>query len=67
MENHPDDLDELLDSALNDFQNLNLNSAAQRSGDGGEKRAEGLILMPVNIQGQGKGLPDLKVRRKGCQ
>ncbi|CAM8984510.1 unnamed protein product [Rhodiola kirilowii] len=67
MANHPDDLDELLDSALDDFQNLNLNSSAQRSGDGGEKRAEGSSLMPADIQGLGKGLPDLKSKKKGKQ
>uniref|UniRef100_A0A7N0U0P9 Uncharacterized protein n=1 Tax=Kalanchoe fedtschenkoi TaxID=63787 RepID=A0A7N0U0P9_KALFE len=65
MANHPDDLDELLDSALDDFQNLNLNSAAQRSGDGGEK--EGLSLMPADVQGLGKGLPDLRSKKKGKQ
>ncbi|CAM8877649.1 unnamed protein product [Rhodiola kirilowii] len=67
MANHPDDLDELLDSALDDFQNLNLNSAGQRSGDGEEKKEDGCSSMPADVQGLGKGLPDLRSKKKGKQ
>lgn len=54
---HSDDLDQLLDSALDDFQSLNIAAAAsQRSKDGEEKRN----CMPSEVQGLGMGLPDLR-------
>ncbi|KAL2518116.1 Peroxisome biogenesis protein 19-1 [Abeliophyllum distichum] len=66
MAEHSDDLDVLLDSALDDFQNLNL--TAQRSGhfenidDNGEKKQGTSSAMP---SGLGMGLPDLKSKKKG--
>ncbi|KAJ4955906.1 hypothetical protein NE237_012689 [Protea cynaroides] len=62
MADHSDDLDELLDSALDDFQNLNLNSSVQRSESGVEKPA-----LPSEVQGLGAGLPDLRSKKKGKQ
>ncbi|ESQ41748.1 hypothetical protein EUTSA_v10014511mg [Eutrema salsugineum] len=63
---HTDDLDELLDSALDDFKDLNL---TQRSGggkkeDGGKKETESL---PSGVQGLGMGLPDMRSKKKGKQ
>ncbi|CAN1749047.1 Peroxisome biogenesis protein 19-1 [Linum perenne] len=63
-EPHHDDLDQLLDSALDDFQSLNL---AQQSTqrffispfDGGSSG------LPIGVQGLGMGLPDLKSKKKG--
>ncbi|KAH7840465.1 hypothetical protein Vadar_017333 [Vaccinium darrowii] len=66
MADHSDELDQLLDSALDDFQNLNLSSSAQRSGDGGEKNPESSSL-PSDVQGLGMGLPDLRSKKKGKQ
>lgn len=67
MADHSDDLDELLDSALDDFQNLNLTSSAQRSEDGGEKKEESSSSMPSEVQGLGMGLPNLRSKKKGKQ
>ncbi|XP_057976711.1 peroxisome biogenesis protein 19-1-like [Malania oleifera] len=58
-----DDLDELLDSALDDFQNLELTSSAQRAEDVTEKKPS----MPCEVQGLGMGLPDLRSKKKGKQ
>ncbi|KAK1565235.1 hypothetical protein Q3G72_022061 [Acer saccharum] len=68
MANQADDLDQLLDSALDDFQNLNLAPPSQRSGEGNgtEKKQESGSL-PSGIQGLGMGLPDLKSKKKGKQ
>ncbi|KAG8476117.1 hypothetical protein CXB51_032881 [Gossypium anomalum] len=68
MADHSDDLDQLLDSALDDFQNLNLTSPPQREGrgDGEEKKQESGSL-PIGVVGLGMGLPDLKSKRKGKQ
>ncbi|OVA14414.1 Pex19 protein [Macleaya cordata] len=63
MAENLDDLDELLDSALDDFENLNL---AQRSEDGGENREEKSSL-PSGVQGLVGGLPDLRSKKKGKQ
>ncbi|XP_042511192.1 peroxisome biogenesis protein 19-2-like [Macadamia integrifolia] len=63
MADHPDDLDELLDSALDDFQNLNLNSSVQRSEDGGGEKP----ALAGGVQGLGGGLPDLRSKKKGKQ
>ncbi|RVX15355.1 Retrovirus-related Pol polyprotein from transposon 297 [Vitis vinifera] len=60
---HSDDLDELLDSALDDFHNLNLASSAK---DGTEQK-QGTGSMPPGVQGLGMGLPDLKSKKKGKQ
>ncbi|KAJ0778807.1 putative pex19 protein [Helianthus annuus] len=59
--NHSDDLDQLLDSALDDFQTLNLASSAQR--DDGVKKAEGSCLP----KGLGLGLPVLRSKKEGKQ
>ncbi|XP_073300005.1 peroxisome biogenesis protein 19-2-like isoform X2 [Primulina huaijiensis] len=67
MAGHPEDLDQLLDSALDDFQNLNVTSYAQ-SGNLGENKKESLSsLSGANVRGLGLGLPDLKVKKKGKQ
>uniref|UniRef100_A0A5B7BQ39 Peroxisome biogenesis protein 19-2 n=1 Tax=Davidia involucrata TaxID=16924 RepID=A0A5B7BQ39_DAVIN len=66
MAEHSDDLDQLLDSALDDFQNLDLTSAATRSGDAGVNKQEN-SSMPGEVQGLGMGLPDLRSKRKGKQ
>ncbi|MFS7924193.1 putative pex19 protein [Helianthus anomalus] len=63
MAEHPDDLDQLLDSALDDFQTLNLASSSQ-SRDGGENKEEASSL-PSGVQGLGLGLPDLRSKNKG--
>ncbi|CAD5331968.1 unnamed protein product [Arabidopsis thaliana] len=61
---HTDDLDELLDSALDDFKDLNL---TQRNGgvkkeEGDKKETESL---PSGVQGLGMGLPDMRSKKKG--
>lgn len=68
MADPSDDLDQLLDSALDDFQNLNLTNTSQRSceGNGAEKKQESASL-PSGVQGLGMGLPDLKSKKKGKQ
>uniref|UniRef100_A0A1J3E3B9 Peroxisome biogenesis protein 19-2 n=1 Tax=Noccaea caerulescens TaxID=107243 RepID=A0A1J3E3B9_NOCCA len=63
---HTDDLDELLDSALDDFKDLNL---TQRKGgvkkeDGDKKESE---LLLGGVQGLGMGLPDMRSKKKGKQ
>ncbi|KAK4355917.1 hypothetical protein RND71_024888 [Anisodus tanguticus] len=63
---HSDDLDQLLDSALDDFQSLNLTSASQRNGDGEDKK-ESSSCMRSEVQGLGMSLPDLKAKKKGKQ
>ncbi|KAL3610404.1 hypothetical protein D5086_001424 [Populus alba] len=68
-----DDLEQLLDSAVDDFQTLNLAPASQRSGDGNEENRKqkeeekGTCLpsLPAGVQGLGMGLPDLKSKKKG--
>ncbi|KAK9275486.1 hypothetical protein L1049_022753 [Liquidambar formosana] len=67
MADRSDDLDDLLDSALDDFQNLNLTSSLQRSGDGGGKKNESSSSIPAEVQGLGMGLPDLRSKKKGKQ
>ncbi|XP_073047867.1 peroxisome biogenesis protein 19-2-like isoform X1 [Primulina eburnea] len=70
MADHPEDLDQLLDSALDDFQNLNLTSYAQSSVNvGGNKQDSSSSLSGANVQGLGLGLglPDLKIKKKGKQ
>ncbi|KAL2525167.1 Peroxisome biogenesis protein 19-2 [Abeliophyllum distichum] len=67
MADPSEDLDQLLDSALDDFQNLNLTSSARRGvsneniddGKGGQKQDSS--SSPIGgVQGLGMGLPDLK-------
>ncbi|KAK6783116.1 hypothetical protein RDI58_020912 [Solanum bulbocastanum] len=62
---HSDDLDQLLDSALDDFQSFNLTSGSQRSGDGEEKKDSS--FMPGEVQGLGMMLPDRNAKKKGKQ
>ncbi|CAI8614335.1 unnamed protein product [Vicia faba] len=54
MADHSDDLNQLLDSALDDFQTLNLNSSLPRTPS-----------LPSGVQGLGLGLPDLRSKKKG--
>ncbi|XP_021814352.1 peroxisome biogenesis protein 19-1-like isoform X1 [Prunus avium] len=67
MADHSDDLDELLDSALDDFQNLNLNKPSlQRSKESTENKQEPPSL-PAGVQGLGMGLPEIRTKKKGKQ
>ncbi|GMH29842.1 hypothetical protein Nepgr_031685 [Nepenthes gracilis] len=65
MAAHLDDYDELLDSALDDFTNLNL-APAQRREDKSDDD-EDSISLPTDVQGLGLGLPDLKAKKKRKQ
>ncbi|KAK8266498.1 hypothetical protein V6Z12_D12G250400 [Gossypium hirsutum] len=67
MADHSDDLDQLLDSALDDFQNLNLTSPPQREGGDGEEKKQESGSLPSGVVGLGMGLPDLKSKKKGKQ
>ncbi|PPD66620.1 hypothetical protein GOBAR_DD36498 [Gossypium barbadense] len=68
MADQSDDLDQLLDSALDDFQNLNLTSPPQREGGGdGEEKKQESGSLPSGVVGLGMGLPDLKSKKKGKQ
>ncbi|CAN8269714.1 unnamed protein product [Cochlearia groenlandica] len=65
--NHTDDLDELLDSALDDFKDLSL---AQRNLKEEEerkkkKKKEEMGPLPSGVQGLGMGLPDMRIKKKG--
>lgn len=66
MADHSDDLDDLLDSALDDFQNLNVTSAAPRGKDVADRKQEDSPL-PTEVKGLGMGLPSLKSKKKGKQ
>lgn len=66
MADHADDLDELLDSALDDFQNLNLSSSVRSVNNEGEKLRSS-DPSPSEVQGLGIGLPDLRTKKKGKQ
>ncbi|XP_059657552.1 peroxisome biogenesis protein 19-2-like [Cornus florida] len=66
MADHSGDLDQLLDDALDDFQNLNLTSSSTRTGDGRINKQESSST-PGEVQGLGMGLPDLKSKKKGKQ
>ncbi|KAK9927566.1 hypothetical protein M0R45_024747 [Rubus argutus] len=69
MADHSDDLDldQLLDSALDDFQNLNLSKPSlERSKEAVETKREPPSL-PGGVQGLGMGLPDLRTKKKGKQ
>ncbi|KAK9120626.1 hypothetical protein Syun_018243 [Stephania yunnanensis] len=56
MADHSDDLDELLDSALDDFNNLNVSSSTNRAD---------WIVVAFWRAGIGGGLPDLRSKGKG--
>lgn len=60
---HSDDLDQLLDSALDDFQSLNIAAASQRSKNEEEKGN----FKEREVQGLGMGLPDLRAKKMGKQ
>ncbi|KAF9602429.1 hypothetical protein IFM89_027558 [Coptis chinensis] len=65
-----DDLDQLLDSALDDFSNLNLTSSSsstQRVKDNEEAKVGSKACLPTGVQGLGGGLPDLRSKKKGKQ
>ncbi|KAK9927568.1 hypothetical protein M0R45_024749 [Rubus argutus] len=67
MADHSDDLhlDQLLDSASEDFQNLNLSKPSlERSKEAVETKREPPSL-PSGVQGLGVGLPDLRTMKKG--
>ncbi|KAL5064301.1 hypothetical protein RYX36_026038 [Vicia faba] len=66
MVDQSDDLNQLLDSALDDFQTLNLNSSLPRTGEQSRNTKESPSL-PSGVQGLGLGLPDLRSKRKGKQ
>ncbi|KAJ4811861.1 hypothetical protein LUZ62_024427 [Rhynchospora pubera] len=65
---HSDDLDQLLDSALDDFGKIDLSSssASQPSSSGAKKPASG-VNSPSGPTGLGMGLPDPRAKRKGKQ
>ncbi|KAF8045261.1 hypothetical protein N665_5317s0002 [Sinapis alba] len=63
--NHTDDLDELLDSALDDFKDLNL--AQREDEEGNEKKKIEPSPLPSGVQGLGMGLPDMRIKNKGKQ
>ncbi|KAG2676418.1 hypothetical protein I3843_12G052200 [Carya illinoinensis] len=67
MADHSDDLDQLLDSALDDFENLDLNPSLQRNKEATETKQDGPPTLPSGIQGLGMGLPDLRSKKKGKQ
>ncbi|KAG9148845.1 hypothetical protein Leryth_023184 [Lithospermum erythrorhizon] len=67
MGDHSDDLDQLLDSALDDFQALNLSTSTQRGLDDGVKKQETTSSNSSEVQGLGMGLPDLRSKKKGKQ
>uniref|UniRef100_A0A2P2JYJ5 Peroxisome biogenesis protein 19-2 n=1 Tax=Rhizophora mucronata TaxID=61149 RepID=A0A2P2JYJ5_RHIMU len=70
MSDQHDDLEELLDSALDDFQSLNLAPPSQKDGgvDGNKsKQQDSSPSLPPGVQGLGMGLPDLKSKKKGKQ
>ncbi|KAL0855802.1 hypothetical protein Bca101_060955 [Brassica carinata] len=67
--NHTDDLDELLDSALDDFKDLNLAQRNHREGEEGskKKKEQEPSPLPTGVQGLGMGLPDMRIKSKGKQ
>lgn len=67
MADQPNDLDQLLDSALDDFQNLNLKPSLPRDKDGKEAKQEVPPALPSGVQGLGMGLPDLTSKKRGKQ
>lgn len=66
MASQSDDLDQLLDSALDDFESLNLTTSNEGNDDKSQDKEEKPSL-PTNVQGLGLGLPDLKAKKKGKQ
>ncbi|KAK8968838.1 Peroxisome biogenesis protein 19-1 [Platanthera guangdongensis] len=72
-EPYPDDLDQLLDSALDDFAKLDLAPTPSGSGAGAEVKegrgygsaAPSSSSLPLSVRGLGMGLPDLKSKKQG--
>ncbi|GMH26646.1 hypothetical protein Nepgr_028489 [Nepenthes gracilis] len=64
MAGHFDDHGEPLDSAMDDFQNVNLDPT--RSEDKSDNK-EDISSLPTKVLGLGLGLPDLKAKKKGKQ
>ncbi|XP_068650188.1 peroxisome biogenesis protein 19-1-like [Aristolochia californica] len=66
-----DDLDELLDSALDDFGKIDLGSSQKKTSNNGdrdtEKTSSSSLVSASQVQGLGLGLPDLKSKKKGKQ
>ncbi|WOL10185.1 peroxisome biogenesis protein 19-2 [Canna indica] len=64
-----DDLDQLLDSALDDFSKIDLAPAQRDVGDGstGKGPSPSSLASAPPVRGLGMGLPDLGSRRKGKQ
>ncbi|KAF3335055.1 peroxisome biogenesis protein 19-2-like protein [Carex littledalei] len=65
-----DDLDQLLDSALDDFNKLDLSSrstSSQPSSSRAKKVSSGMNNSPSGPTGLGMGLPDPRAKRKGKQ
>lgn len=63
---HTDDLDELLDSALDDFKDLNLTQKSEEvKKEGGGKEEMESSSLPSGVQGLGMGLPDMRTKKKG--
>ncbi|CAJ1943362.1 unnamed protein product [Sphenostylis stenocarpa] len=65
MADSSQDLDQLLDSALDDFQSFNLNSSLPSGGAIASKKES--PSLPSGVQGLGMGLPDLRTKKKGKQ
>ncbi|TKY55449.1 Peroxisome biogenesis protein 19-1 [Spatholobus suberectus] len=65
MADSSQDLDQLLDSALDDFQSFNLNPSLP-SGEATASKKESPSLLS-GVQGLGMGLPDLGTKKKGKQ
>ncbi|KAI0499781.1 hypothetical protein KFK09_017989 [Dendrobium nobile] len=77
-EPYPDDLDQLLDNALDDFAKLDLAPTQRGSGGGGEGKEGGgdVLASPpssssssssTSVRGLGMGLPTLRARKQGKQ
>ncbi|ESW27652.1 hypothetical protein PHAVU_003G220600 [Phaseolus vulgaris] len=65
MADSSQDLDQLLDSALDDFQSFNLNPSPPSGGAIASKNES--PSLPSGVQGLGMGLPDLRTKKKGKQ
>lgn len=65
MADSSQDLDQLLDSALDDFQSFNLNPSLPSEEATAKKKD--CPSLPSGVQGLGMGLPDLRTKKKGKQ
>ncbi|NP_001236156.1 Peroxisome biogenesis protein 19-2-like [Glycine max] len=66
MADSSQDLDQLLDSALDDFQSFNLNPPPP-SGEASANKKKESPSLASGVQGLGMGLPDLRTKKKGKQ